>query len=201
MATVTSPRRRELRAKAHALHPVVIIGHQGLTPAVIHEIDINLQAHELIKVRVFNDDRDEREAMLQRICNEMDAAPIQHIGKLLVLWRKNLEQTKPSKQPVVRQPILRARKAAGDAPATERATANRTGTGPRSLAAASARDRRAGTPRDTSSSPRARSAEPGRARTQTASKSTSTMPKRPGAAWSNGKPPSSGPATRRRRRT
>jgi RNA-binding protein len=66
---------------------VVIVGQHGLTSAVLHEIDVNLRAHELIKVRVFNDDRDQREVMLARICAELDAVPVQHIGKLFVLWR------------------------------------------------------------------------------------------------------------------
>jgi putative YhbY family RNA-binding protein len=87
METLAPAKRRELRAQAHHLHPVVSIGHQGLTPAVLHELDVNLLAHELIKVRVFSDLRDERDAMLQRICAALDATPVQHIGKLLVLWR------------------------------------------------------------------------------------------------------------------
>jgi putative YhbY family RNA-binding protein len=87
MLTITSVRRRELRAKAHHLHPVVSVGHHGLTPAVIREIDVNLRAHELIKVRLFSEVRDERRAMLERICAAVDAAPVQQIGKLIVLWR------------------------------------------------------------------------------------------------------------------
>ena len=87
MDALTPTQRRELRAKAHHLHPVVIVGHHGLTAAVLHEIDVNLLAHELIKVRVFSDDRSEREAMLERICAALDAASVQHIGRLLVLWR------------------------------------------------------------------------------------------------------------------
>ena len=65
MESLAPARRRALRAKAHHLHPVVSIGHHGLTPAVLHELDVNLLAHELIKVRVFSDLRDERDAMLQ----------------------------------------------------------------------------------------------------------------------------------------
>jgi len=87
MLALTPAERRDLRAKAHRLHPVVSVGHHGLTPAVLHEIDINLLAHELIKVRVFEDDRHARETLLARICAELDAAPVQHIGKLLVVWR------------------------------------------------------------------------------------------------------------------
>jgi putative YhbY family RNA-binding protein len=87
MEALTPAQRRELRAKAHHVHPVVIVGQHGLTPAVLHEIDVNLLAHGLIKVRVFSEDRGEREAMLERICAALDAASVQHIGRLLVLWR------------------------------------------------------------------------------------------------------------------
>ena len=87
MLSLTPAERRDLRSKAHRLRPVVSVGQHGLTAGVLHEIDINLLAHELIKVRVFNDDRVAREAVLSRICAELEAAPVQHIGKLLVVWR------------------------------------------------------------------------------------------------------------------
>jgi len=87
MLTITSAERRALRARAHHLHPVVAIGQHGLTPSVLKEIDVNLRAHELIKVRAFSDIRGERDAMLGQICAKLDAAPVQHIGKLLILWR------------------------------------------------------------------------------------------------------------------
>jgi putative YhbY family RNA-binding protein len=87
MPQLTPTERRALRARAHHLHPVVSVGQHGLTAAVLHEIDVNLIAHELIKVRVFSDDREERETLLKSICAELDAAPVQHIGKLLVVWR------------------------------------------------------------------------------------------------------------------
>lgn len=79
--------RKEIRAQAHHLEPVVRIGGEGLTPAVIKETDAALKAHGLIKVRVFSDERETREAMLAKLCDELNAAPIQHIGKLLILWR------------------------------------------------------------------------------------------------------------------
>ena len=64
-----------------------MVGSDGLTPAVKKEADAALKAHGLIKIRVFSDDRPAREAMLQSLAEELSAAPIQHIGKLLVLWR------------------------------------------------------------------------------------------------------------------
>jgi len=84
---LTPAERREHRAHAHHLDPVVLIGGDGLTPAVQKEIDAALNAHGLIKVRVFGDDRAAREQMYQQLADQLNAAPIQHIGKLLVLWR------------------------------------------------------------------------------------------------------------------
>lgn len=87
-AIVLSPaQRKEHRAAAHHLDPVVHVGGDGLTDAVVKETDHALKAHGLVKVRVFSDDRAAREGMLQTLAERLDAAPIQHIGKLLVLWR------------------------------------------------------------------------------------------------------------------
>ena len=72
-----------------------MIGNDGLTPGVTKEIDAALNAHGLIKIRIFSDDRAEREAMLVSLADAMNAAPIQHIGKLLVLWRPKLEKERP----------------------------------------------------------------------------------------------------------
>ena len=84
---LTPAQRKEHRAEAHHLDPVVMIGNDGVTPAVKKEIDLALNAHGLIKVRVFSDDRTAREATFNSLAEELGAAPIQHIGKLLVLWR------------------------------------------------------------------------------------------------------------------
>ena len=84
---LTTAERRERRADAHHLNPVVLIGSDGLTPGVSKEIDAALNAHGLIKIRVFSDDRSARDAMFQQLADELNAAPVQHIGKLLVLWR------------------------------------------------------------------------------------------------------------------
>lgn len=89
---LTPAQRKEHRAAAHHLDPVVMIGSEGLTPAVLKETDAALKAHGLIKVRVFSDDRGAREGLLVQLAHELDAAPIQHIGKLLVLWRPQPEK-------------------------------------------------------------------------------------------------------------
>ena len=87
MLDITAEQRRALRARAHALHPVVAVSQNGLSDAVLKEINTSLESHELIKIRVFNDDRDVRDEYLTSICEQLGAAPVQHIGKLLVVWR------------------------------------------------------------------------------------------------------------------
>lgn len=84
---LTSQRRSALRAAAHPLHPVVLIGDRGLTPAVLQEIERNLTAHELIKVRVAGADHAERDDLLAQICDALSCAPILHIGKTLIIYR------------------------------------------------------------------------------------------------------------------
>ena len=87
MLQLSSDERRELRARAHNLNPVVSIAENGLTEGVLKEIDINLNAHGLIKIRVYGDSRENRTTYLEQICAELGAAPVQHIGKLLVVYR------------------------------------------------------------------------------------------------------------------
>ena len=94
MQKLTPVERSALRAEAHGLKPVVIIGEAGLTPAVMKEIAASLDSHGLIKVRVFGDDREARVAIYDTICEELDAAPVQHIGKLLVIYRPKVETVK-----------------------------------------------------------------------------------------------------------
>ena len=77
-----------LRGLAHKLNPVVMIGNNGLTPSVLQEIENSLNAHELIKIKVFGDDREARVAMLEEICEKTGATKVHHIGKQLVIYRK-----------------------------------------------------------------------------------------------------------------
>jgi putative YhbY family RNA-binding protein len=87
MLNLTADERRALRARAHALNPVVSISQNGLSESVLNEIGASLAKHELIKIRVYNDDRDIREQYFSALCEQLGAAPVQHIGKLLVIWR------------------------------------------------------------------------------------------------------------------
>src|SRR5512134_1803392 len=98
---LTPARRRALRASAHPLHPTVIIGEAGLSAPVLAEIERSLTSHELIKIKVAGDGRERRESLLAEICETLSAAPVQHIGKILVIYRE-----KPEPEP--QQPAPRA---------------------------------------------------------------------------------------------
>lgn len=98
---LTPAQRSALRADAHFLNPVVIIGASGLSDAVQREVDAALNAHGLIKVRVAGEEREAREKIFRTLCEDLNAAPIQHIGKLLVIWRpqpeKNLQDNRSAR--------------------------------------------------------------------------------------------------------
>lgn len=112
---LTASRRSALRAQAHKLTPVVIIGDKkGLTDEVLAEIDRSLKAHELIKVRAATDDRDARSLWMEKICERLEAHAVQSIGKVLVVYRENFDKPreKPAPAPA---PKRRARPPAAQA--------------------------------------------------------------------------------------
>ena len=117
---VSSDQRAELRSQAHALKPVVLVGAEGLTEAVLAEIKVHLAAHQLIKIRVFGDEREERIAVYEEICDTLNAAPIQHIGKLLVIWKPEAAQpavkAKRGALPSAREAASETQPAKGRAP-------------------------------------------------------------------------------------
>jgi RNA-binding protein len=96
--SLTPSIRKQKRAEAHHLDPVVSVGADGVTAAVRRELDAALSAHGLVKVRVFSDDRGSREAMLAELSDTLAAAPVQHIGKLLVLWRPPVPKEKVERE-------------------------------------------------------------------------------------------------------
>lgn len=92
MASSLTPRERaHLKARAHALEPVVHIGNAGVTETVVAEVDRALTAHELIKVKVASDDRDARVGIGDEICVRTSATPVHRVGKVLILWRPRPE--------------------------------------------------------------------------------------------------------------
>jgi putative YhbY family RNA-binding protein len=114
--------RKALKAQAHALDPVVLIGEQGLTPAVLKEIDRSLKAHELIKVRASTDERDVRETWFAQICQLLGAEYLQHIGKTLIAYRLNPEKEQARRRKAAPAPApTRKRSNPGRAPEAPRA--------------------------------------------------------------------------------
>lgn len=85
--SLTPKGRQVLKARAHALKPVVLIGNQGLTEAVLKEIDRALTDHELIKVRIAGNDKEARQAAYAEICTNTKAELVQTIGHIAVLYR------------------------------------------------------------------------------------------------------------------
>ncbi|MGZ8197550.1 MAG: YhbY family RNA-binding protein [Burkholderiales bacterium] len=105
MNQLTPADRKRLKARAHHLQPVVIIGNAGLTAQVLSEIDGNLKSHELIKIRVLGDDRSTLDALLADVCEAIGASPVQRIGKILVIYRSRPpEEDKGIKQRPRRKP-------------------------------------------------------------------------------------------------
>lgn len=103
-----SKMRSALRAAAHPLRPVVLIGDKGLSDAVVKEVDRALAAHGLIKVRVAGDDRAERLAMLADICERLGCAPVHHLGKTLILFRPTEQDPQARKLLEGRLPVSAA---------------------------------------------------------------------------------------------
>jgi RNA-binding protein len=117
---VSTDQRADLRSQAHALKPVVLVGAEGLTDAVLAEIKVHLAAHQLIKIRVFGDEREDRIAIYEQICDTLNAAPIQHIGKLLVIWKPEAARpavkAKRGALPSAREAATETKPAKGRAP-------------------------------------------------------------------------------------
>jgi RNA-binding protein len=111
MPPLTPSLRRDLKARAHALKPVVWIGAGGLSEGVLHEVDQGLKSHELLKIKVSNDEWEMRNALLEEICRRLDAASVQHIGKMLVIYRPEPEHA-PS-APVISNGRNKEKRSAG----------------------------------------------------------------------------------------
>lgn len=88
MTLLLTPRERaNLKARAHALEPVVQVGQAGLSDSLVAEVDRALLAHELIKVKLGGADREIRASLTQELCARTGAAEVQQVGRTVVLWR------------------------------------------------------------------------------------------------------------------
>jgi putative YhbY family RNA-binding protein len=123
---LTPAERKQKRAEAHHLDPVVMVGTAGLTAAVRQEIDAALRAHGLVKVRVGIEARSAREELLAELSEGLGAAAIQHIGKLLVLWRPPVPREKAGREERMPGPkvvkVLKFAKSGNHRPQVKRVT-------------------------------------------------------------------------------
>lgn len=92
MATLSDKQIRNLRAQAHSLKPVVIVGGNGLTDNVLNEIEQAIDHHELIKIRISAGDKEDRDAMIAKICEKVRAELVQKIGHIIAIYRKNYDK-------------------------------------------------------------------------------------------------------------
>lgn len=84
--------KQELKAKAHHLRPVVLLGAKGLTPAIVDETNIALLSHELIKVKINGAEKADRQIMANKLCEQLQAELVQLIGNTAIIYRKNDEK-------------------------------------------------------------------------------------------------------------
>ena len=110
---LTPAERQALKGRAHRLKPVVLVGEAGLTAAVVREIERALATHELIKIRVMGIPRDARDALLGEVCAATASAPVQHIGKVLVVYRERPPAEAPAVPPRKPAPRREARSSRG----------------------------------------------------------------------------------------
>jgi RNA-binding protein len=131
MKPLSPAERRALRARAHSLHPVVIVGGDGLGDSVVAEIERSLKAHELIKIRVPEAERGDRDELLNQICERTGATAVQHIGKVLVVYRQRPEKKPKDKPKSARRPGARNGRPALAKPASRARPSRRPASGRR----------------------------------------------------------------------
>lgn len=102
--------RIRLRAESHDLNPTVLLGQNGLTEAVVKEIEKALNSHGLVKIRIPGDDRDERAEIVQKILDDTNSARIQTIGKTVTIWRPMPKEEEP-----IQETLAKAGKTGKDA--------------------------------------------------------------------------------------
>lgn len=93
---INEQQRRKLKKLVHHLKPVVMVGQKGLSESVLNEIEIALDVHELIKIKLSSGDRNERQSMLAVICEKTGAEPIHSIGHMAAIYRRH--PNKPKQQ-------------------------------------------------------------------------------------------------------
>ena len=91
---LSKPQKKHLLSLCHDLKPVVTIGQNGITDNIINELEIALDFHELVKIKLAAGDRDDRQTMIEQLCTGRNAEKVQAIGKTLTLFRRNRKNPK-----------------------------------------------------------------------------------------------------------
>ncbi len=91
---LTSSQKRFLRGLAHALSPIVMLGQKGVTPALVAELNLAIDRHELVKVRLSGGDKEERGAQIDALTTGSDSELVQTIGHTATLWKRNKKEPK-----------------------------------------------------------------------------------------------------------
>jgi RNA-binding protein len=89
--TLTGTQKKSFRGVAHNLNPIVMIGNKGLTDAVMNEVELALDQHELIKIKLPGNDKAEKVALLAQITSRSNSEPVQIIGRIGVVYRASDE--------------------------------------------------------------------------------------------------------------
>ena len=89
--SLTNKQKQFLKAKAHDLKPVILLGGNGLTEGVVAEIEVALNFHELIKVKVASEDREMKQLVMEAIVRETGAIKVQSMGHVLTIYRQATE--------------------------------------------------------------------------------------------------------------
>lgn len=92
--TLSEPQKKYLRGLGHALKPIVMVGDSGPSDTVITELNVCLDHHELVKVRVKVGDRQDRDHVIAKLCSDGSAALVQRTGNMALLYRENPEKKK-----------------------------------------------------------------------------------------------------------
>ena len=89
--SISKQKKQSLKQQSHHLEPVVLLGTKGLTDSVHREIEVALEAHELIKIKLSGKDKAEKQQLTETICNKHNATLIMQIGHVITVYRKKLD--------------------------------------------------------------------------------------------------------------
>ncbi len=91
-AALSNAQKRYLRGLAHDLKPIILVGAKGVSEALISELQLAIEHHELVKVKIAAEDRETRDAWIAALVEKSDAGLVARIGNVAILYRRRAEQ-------------------------------------------------------------------------------------------------------------